>query len=81
MTALDSELLFYLAAGGIGLLVGLGLGYLAHAKLRAELQVKSAALKSQQDLELERDRALELATERLSATFGQLANREFQNHS
>jgi DNA recombination protein RmuC len=75
-------ILIYVAAAGLaGLVAGLGIGWMRSAKLRDQLQGKELELRNRASIELERERALELATERLSAAFGQLANQQFQNHS
>jgi DNA recombination protein RmuC len=68
------------AAGGIvvGLLIGRALG---SARLRQELAVKNAELGNRAALAEERERALELATERLTGVFGRLASQQFQSHS
>jgi DNA recombination protein RmuC len=63
------------AAFGVGYLLGRG----RWSALRYELAIKEAELRNRSNVELERERALELATERLTAAFGQLANREFQS--
>jgi DNA recombination protein RmuC len=65
------------AAFGVGYLLGRG----RWSALRHELAIKEAELRNRSSVDLERERALELATERLTAAFGQLANREFQSHS
>ncbi|HEX6998704.1 MAG TPA: DNA recombination protein RmuC [Gammaproteobacteria bacterium] len=85
MTALGWTTLvpfFYvvLAAGG-GLLVGWLAGLWGRQRLKHALLLQEAQLKSQKHLEEERERALALATERLSAAFGRLANEQFQSHS
>ena len=68
-------------ASVVALLVGLLAGHWSRARLRHELALAEQELKSQAHLEQERERALELATERLSAAFGHLANQQFQSHS
>jgi hypothetical protein len=72
-------------AGAIGLLVGLAVGLtvaaLRAAKLREQLAVKQAELRGVAALETEREEALALATERLTAVFGQLAHEQFRGHS
>ncbi len=74
-------LLLALVAAALGLAAGLLLGRGRAAVLEREIAVKDAELRNQAALEVERERALALASERLSTAFGQLANREFQSHS
>jgi len=68
-------------AAALGLVVGLAIGAVRAARLRAALEVKDAEIKTRAALETEREHALALATERLTSVFGQLANREFQHHA
>jgi DNA recombination protein RmuC len=81
----DSALLYALVAACVGiaagLAIGLALGAVRSARLRAELALRTAELGNRAAVEAERERALELATERLGGVFGQLANQQFQNHS
>ncbi|HLF13017.1 MAG TPA: DNA recombination protein RmuC [Gammaproteobacteria bacterium] len=72
---------YFVAAGVAGLLIGLGIGWLREGKLRRELNAKETELRSRANLETERDHALDLATERLSSIFGQLASQQFQSHT
>ena len=65
----------------VGVLVGFVLGRRGHGQLRHELDLKEATLKTQAHLDREREEALAIATERLSAVFGQLANQQLQSHS
>ncbi len=82
MNAPDATQLIFLAIGlGAGLIVGLAMGFVAIVQLRARLKLKDAELKNEARLEEEREHALELATERLSSTFDQLANQQFRNHT
>jgi DNA recombination protein RmuC len=74
----------WVAVGGalaLGLLVGLAIGFVRISRLRRELAVKDAELGNRAALERERERSLELAGERLSAVFGQLASQQFHSHS
>ncbi len=78
--------MIYLIASGVaglivGLLIGFGLSRSRTTKLRQELDLKATEIKNQERLDAEREQALVLATERLSATFGQLANQQLQSHS
>ena len=69
---------------GLGLALGLAVAavvWLAAGRTREQLRARSAELKHQAALEQEREQALELATERLSHAFGQLAHEQFQSHS
>jgi DNA recombination protein RmuC len=68
-------------AATLGLLIGLAIGAVRGARLRAERDAKDVELRTRAALETEREHALALATERLTSVFGQLANREFQNHA
>ena len=81
MSLIGSEWLVAAVAGAVGLLVGLALGLLRSARWRRELAVKEAELGNRAAVEEERERALELASERLSNVFGQLASQQFQSHS
>ena len=86
MPTVDSTVLIYLllSAGG-GLVFGLLLGILftrpRSNELVRQLAVAEADLKNQQTLENERDEALSLAAERMTASFGQLANDQLRSHS
>ena len=70
-----------LAGGLIGLLAGLAAGRARRQALRDALARTEAALKTQVQLDGEREEALALATERLTGVFGQLANQQLQSHS
>jgi DNA recombination protein RmuC len=63
------------------LFVGLVVALVARARLRRELEARDREIKNQAVLENERAVALDLASERLSHVFGQLANEQFQSHS
>lgn len=72
---------YTLLAGAGGLVLGLLLGLLRTMALRHELAVKDAELRGHAAAELERERALTLAAERLGTAFDQLADRQLQSHS
>jgi len=79
-----STTLYALIAGAglvVGLAIGLTVAALRSAKLRGELAVKDAELRGAAALEAEREEALALAQERLTAVFGQLAHEQFRGHS
>ncbi len=79
---MSSSLWVYLAlAGGAGLAIGLLIGLWRSMALTRELAVKDAELRGHAAAELERDRVLTLAAERLGSAFDQLAHRQFQSHS
>jgi DNA recombination protein RmuC len=69
------------AVGLAGLAIGLAIGWVRRSRLEHELAVKTAELGNREALDIERERALELAGERLSGVFGQLASQQFQSHS
>jgi DNA recombination protein RmuC len=82
VTVVDLPLLAYLAlAGLVGLVLGLLIGALRAARLRAALQVKDVELGDRARLDTERDQALALASERLGAVFGKLANEHLRSHT
>jgi DNA recombination protein RmuC len=76
-------LLLAALAAVAGFALGLLLGFARTATLRRELGDKEAELKfrAAADGERERERALELATERLKSAVGELTDRQFQRHS
>jgi DNA recombination protein RmuC len=76
-----AALLYAVLGATAGLAVGLAFGISRTARLREQLAAREAELKSSEALEEERERALELATERIGGVFGQLASRQFQSHS
>lgn len=86
MPIIDSTVLIYLllAAGG-GLAFGLLLGFLfarpRSTELMRQLAVAEAELKNQQTLEIEREKALNLAGEQLANSFGKLADAQLRSHS
>ena len=67
-----------LGAGVLGLSIGWLLGTLRAGALRHELAVKEAELRQRASIDVERERALELASERLRSTFGEVADRQFR---
>src|SRR5690606_15013761 len=69
------------AALAVGLLAGVGLGYVRRVRLQAELDVRNAEIDSRESAEAEREAALALAEEKLRASFGRLANEQFRQHS
>ena len=75
------SLLVGLAGVLVGVAVGLLMGRHRRQKLSHALELKDAELKTQAHLDEEREEALALATDRLSAVFGQLANQQLQSHS
>lgn len=79
---LDASTLLYIALAAVaGLAIGLLLGSVRAARLRRELDLREAELRAHATVAADRERTLELATERLSSAFDQLANRQFQSHS
>jgi len=70
-----------LAGGLIGLFAGLAAGRARRQALRHALDRTDAVLKTQAQLDSEREEALARATERLTGVFGQLANQQLQSHS
>ena len=86
MSLAEPTMVFYLIGCGVvglivGLLTGFGLSRSRHMKLRHELDLRDTEIKNQERLDAEREQALALATERLTATFGQFANEQLQSHS
>ena len=86
MPSVEPTFAIYLIACGVaglvvGVLTGFGLSRLRDMKLRHELDLRETEIKNRGSLDAEREQALALATERLSATFGQLANEQLQSHS
>jgi DNA recombination protein RmuC len=72
----------YVALAGIGgAAIGLLLGLWRAMGLTRELALKDAELRARAAADVERDRTLTLATERLGSAFDQLADRQFQSHS
>ncbi len=86
MPIADSTVLLYVllsACGGLvfGLLLGFLIARPRATELMRRLAVAEAGLKNQQTLEEEREEALSLASERLAASFGRLADDQLRNHS
>ena len=72
----------YVALTGIGgVAIGLLLGLWRTMSLTRELAFKDAELRSRVAADVERDRVLTLASERLGSAFNQLADRQLQSHS
>ena len=65
----------------VGLGAGLLIGFVFAQRLRLRLHVAESRLGQQDALEKEREQVFSLATERLSRTFDQLAQAQFQSHS
>jgi len=68
-------------AGIGGIAIGLLLGLWRSIGLTRELAGKDAELRGRAAAEVERERILALASERLGSAFDQLADRQFQSHS
>jgi len=68
-------------AGLAGLGIGLAIGYARSVRVRERLAAREAELGSRSALEIERERVVELAAERLTGVFGQFANEQFRSHS
>jgi DNA recombination protein RmuC len=64
-----------------GLFVGLAVALIVRMRSAGLLARRERELKDQATLEQERAAALDLASERLSHVFGQLANEQFQSHT
>ena len=80
--SIDAGILLYVALAAIaGVALGLLLGLARSGALRRELAIKETELRAHSVAAVERERALEMATERLGSVFDQLANRQFQSHS
>ncbi len=73
--------LFVALAAVAGLAIGLALGLMRTMKLTRELAAKDAELKSRAAADVERQRMLEAASDRLTAAFHDLADRQFRSHS
>jgi DNA recombination protein RmuC len=86
MPPVDSTFLIYLAvSAAVGLVVGLMFGLMrGRSRTQAllhQLDLNAAAIKNQEHLATEREQALALAAERLSNSFGQLADERLKSHS
>jgi DNA recombination protein RmuC len=72
----------YVALAAIGgLAIGLLIGLWRAMALTREVAAKDAELRSRAAADVERERILALASERLGTAFDQLADRQFQSHS
>jgi DNA recombination protein RmuC len=79
---LDLGVLLVAALAAVaGFAIGVLIGTARAGRLRRELDVKEAELRVHATVAEERERTLDLATQRLSSAFDQLANRQFQSHS
>jgi DNA recombination protein RmuC len=76
-----AALLYALLGAIAGLGIGLAIGYARSTRVRELLAARDAELGSRAALEVERERVLELATERLTGVFGQFASDQFRSHS
>lgn len=86
MPPAESMFVVYLIACGaaglvVGLLFGFGLSRSRAQALQGKLDLNAAGIANQEHIATEREQALTLATERLSAVFGQLADEQFKSHS
>ena len=73
--------LIALLAGLAGLGIGLAIGYARSVRVRERLAARDAELGSRSALEIERERVVQLAAERLTGVFGQFANEQLRSHS
>jgi DNA recombination protein RmuC len=74
--------LLYVALAAIGgIAIGLLIGLWRGMAVTRELAVKDAELRGRAITDVERERLLTLAAERLGSAFDQLADRQFQSHS
>jgi DNA recombination protein RmuC len=72
----------YVALAAIGgIAIGLLLGLWRAMALTRELALKDAELRGRTATDVERERVMSLAAERLGTAFNQLADRQFQSHS
>jgi DNA recombination protein RmuC len=74
-------LLYVLLAAIAGIAVGLLIGVWRAAVVSRKLAVAEAELRSHAAQDVERDRLLALAAERLSSAFDQIADRQFHSHT
>jgi len=74
---------WWLVAGGlvVGLTLGLAIGGYVAMRAKHRLIAAELMLAQRADIEQEREQVFSLATERLSRTFDQLAQSQFQSHS
>ena len=79
---IDSSVLLYIALAAVaGFAIGLLVGTARSAALRRELGDKDAELRIRAAADAERDKTLEVATDRLRLALGDLTDRQFQHHS
>ncbi len=79
---MTADIWLYIALAAIGgLAIGLLIGLWRAMALTRELALKDAELRSRSAAEIERERMLSLAAERLGTAFNQLADRQLQSHS
>jgi DNA recombination protein RmuC len=69
------------AGAAVGLFIGLGVALGIALRLKHRLRIVESSLAHRTELEREREQIFSLATERLSRTFDQLAQAQFQSHS
>jgi len=82
MPPLESGDWWILAVGALaGLTVGLGIAGLIAYRFRHRLTIAESRLAQRDEIEREREQVFSLAAERLSRTFDQLAQAQFQSHS
>ena len=73
--------LYVVLAGVAGLAIGLVLGLMRTMALTRQLAAKDAELRSRAAADVERERMLDAAADRLGAAFHDLADRQFRSHS
>src|SRR3954463_10919203 len=73
--------LYCVGAAALGIAIGWLLGARRAAALRHELAVKEAELRHRASVDVERERALELASERLGTALGELADGQSRSHT
>ncbi len=79
---IDASVLLYVALAGVaGFAIGLLVGAARSAALRRELGDKDAELRLRAAADVEREKTLEIATDRLRLAVGELTDRQFQRHS
>ncbi len=79
---IDASVLLYVALAAVaGFAIGLLVGFGRSAALRRELGDKDAELRIRAAADAERDKTLEVATDRLRLAVGELTDRQFQRHS
>lgn len=86
MPPVDTTFLIYLLVSSatglaVGLIFGVMRGRTRTQALLHQLDLNAAAIKNQEHLATEREQALALAAERLSNSFGQLADEQLKSHS